>query len=300
LADGREKSDWYASSYANMAIGYELKINPLQILTLYNAVANNGKMLNPMFVDSIVKNGKTIEKKLPKVLVENICSRTTLDVIQKMLVGVVDNGTAKAIKSEYYKIAGKTGTAQTNYSSRSGNESMKYYCSFAGYFPADNPRYTVFVGIYHPERGPKSGSAVAAPVFKEIADRIITTEPNYYSFFNNEKRIIPPAHKGSIDEINFIYKYFNISTNYDEIGAGEWGYTNIINENVRYKTVNYDRLTIVPDLTGMCISDAVALLENAGLTVEISGFGVVVSQSIEKGERIIKGNTIKLKLGIRN
>lgn len=295
------KSDWVVSSYINIAIGYEMKMPPLQLLTLYNAVANDGKMVKPLLVDSLVNNGKTIKRTKTATLNNKICSEKTLKEIKIMLEGVVLRGTARGIKPQHehiYKIAGKTGTSQTNYTDRYKDENvkLKYYCSFIGYFPADNPQYTCLVGIYNPERGTMQGAGTATPVFKYIADKIIYSNPNFYKADSSHlARILPSAKIGYISAISNIYKQFDIQEIKTEFG---WGIPRISNQKLTFKKLNTDNGTIIPDVRGMCVNDAIVLLEELGLNVEISGCGIVKLQSIKYGTKVVKGQTIKLKLAL--
>ena len=172
-------SSWWHTQYSlpSMAFGYEVELTPLQILTFYNAVANNGKMVRPMFVKEIREMGKTEEVYRPTVITQQICSKETLGKLRKMLEGVVERGTGKGcFKGSPFKIAGKTGTAQINYVNRKVQK-MTYRASFVGYFPAENPKYSCIVVITNPSAGAYYGASVAAPVFKDIADKIYSTLP---------------------------------------------------------------------------------------------------------------------------
>ena len=154
-----------------MAHGYELQITPLQTLTFYNAIANDGKMVKPRFINEIRTMSKTLIEYPTEVLNDHIASKETITILQEMLEGVVLRGTAKNIKNNSYTIAGKTGTAQIA-QNNAGYTKSNYKASFAGYFPASNPRFSCIVVINDPSEKSYYGSAVAAPVFKEIADKI--------------------------------------------------------------------------------------------------------------------------------
>ena len=243
-----------------MSIGYEVKATPLQILSLYNAVANNGKLLLPQFVSEIRHGDKVIRQFKPVVINEKICSKNTLEQIHKMLESVVENGTAKSLSKSIYKIAGKTGTAQINYSSRN-EDKMKYRATFVGYFPAENPKYSCIVMISNPQKNRQYGGEVAAPVFKEIADKVYAT---------------------------FLKDY-----------AGDYDTTveKTVAKNIKIKTPPLDVTPgEMPNVTGMGARDAVYLLEKQGLKVALQGYGKVISQSLSQGSGYNKGQTVTLAL----
>ncbi|MDE5704166.1 MAG: penicillin-binding protein 2, partial [Bacteroidales bacterium] len=173
IKNPKDKS-WSRISVPWMSIGYEVQLTPLQILALYNAVANGGKMMKPRLVDEIRQGGKTVARFEPVVLQEKIASRKTLDRVRGMLEEVVQTGTGRSLSKSPYKIAGKTGTAQMNYARR-GDEKMRYRASFAGYFPAEKPLYSCMIMISDPQKRHVYGSDLAAPVFKEIADKVYAT-----------------------------------------------------------------------------------------------------------------------------
>jgi cell division protein FtsI (penicillin-binding protein 3) len=170
-------SSWNGLSLPWMSYGYGVSLTPLQILSFYNAVANDGIMVKPTFLESSNKLGSlNIDPFKTQIINPNICSKETLSIVQKMLYDVVHhkNGTAKNIKSNNIKIAGKTGTAQVGY----GTDNVDYISSFVGYFPADKPRYSCVIVINKPNKNKGYyGSEVAAPVFKRIAEKISSRFP---------------------------------------------------------------------------------------------------------------------------
>ena len=177
---------WSGVSLPQMSIGYEVRLTPLQTLTLYNAVANDGKMVKPKFAKALMYHGDVVKTFDTEVLKQSICSRSTLRKVKKMLEGVVERGTARNLKNENYKIAGKTGTAQiasleTGYTVKS---KISYQASFAGYFPADNPKYSCIVVVNAPSRNVYYGNLVAGPVFKEIADKVYATNFEMHESLN--------------------------------------------------------------------------------------------------------------------
>ncbi|MDR1739475.1 MAG: transpeptidase family protein [Bacteroidales bacterium] len=244
-----------------MSIGYEVRVTPLQILSLYNAVANNGMLLLPQFVSEIRHGGEVVRGFEPIVLNKEICSKKTLDQIRDMLEGVVQEGTAKSLSKSIYKIAGKTGTAQINYQSR-GEQRMQYRASFVGYFPAESPKYSCIVMISNPQKNRQYGGEVAAPVFKTIADKV-------YATFLKEH----VADNGSM-----------------VASAGT--------DTVKMKSIRqiYTIPGQMPNVIGLSARDAVYLLEKQGLKVIVKGYGKVVKQSLEQGSEYANGQIVNLTL----
>ncbi|MCG8309248.1 MAG: penicillin-binding protein 2, partial [Cytophagales bacterium] len=202
---------WYGTSLPWMSIGYELLLTPLQMLSVYNAVANDGRMVKPMFVKEIRQGGKTLERFKTETINRSICSGKTIDSLKSLLEGVVQRGTASlTLKNTVYKIAGKTGTAQIAKGSRGYNKS-DYNASFAGYFPADDPKYSCIVVVNNPTKGRIYGSSVAAPVFKEIADKVyakqldIHAREGYWATGINQSL----EGKGKTEDLKTLYENFN-------------------------------------------------------------------------------------------
>ena len=262
---------WNKISLEWMSWGYGISVTPMQTLMFYNAVANHGVMVKPRFIKELRRQDKT-EKVFETVIVNpKIASNETLRKIRKVLENVVVKGTAKNIYSSNFSMAGKTGTTkkylpkhkdETGNTVAAGYSSKHYVASFAGFFPAENPKYSCIVVIHDPkkEKG-YYGAIVAGPVFKEIAQKIYTTTP-----IDNQ----------SVDDkVNFESIELQYATYDDKLSK------------------NY---TKVPNVKGMSGMDALSLLENIGLKVEIYGVGKVEFQSLKKGEKLVKGNTITLKL----
>ena len=175
LPDPNDKKNWYGTSLAWMTHGYGVSITPMQTLTFYNAVANNGEMVKPRFIKEIRTQDRTIEKFEKEVINPKICSQETIDKVKEMMKNVVKRGTATNIYNKNYELAGKTGTCQTEY----WTGQTKYISSFAGYFPADNPQYSCIVIIHKPKKEiGYYGADVAGPVFKQIAHKIYTETPS--------------------------------------------------------------------------------------------------------------------------
>ena len=291
-----ENSTWSKVSLPWMSIGYEVELTPLQILTFYNAIANDGKMMKPMLVKEIRSAGKTTEKFDPVVLNNSIASQETIRKAQKMLEGVVEDGTAKNLFNTVYKIAGKTGTAQIARGSK-GYERTGHKASFVGYFPADNPRYTCAVVVNKPSKGSYYGGSVAAPVFKEIADKVYATQLDIQeSKIDSSGTLNMDLIAGHKTDFEVISETLKFPAHYKD-PASEF-----VNPEKSSGSVKLDPVKIksgyVPDVRGMGARDAVYLLKRAGLNVKIEGRGKVVHQSVKPGTRVTKGRKIKIKLKV--
>jgi len=289
-------ADWWGTTLAGMSYGYETKMTPLQILNFYNAVANNGKMVKPHLVREVRENGALVKKYKIEVLNPMIASKETIKKAQAMLEGVCINGTGKEINSEYFNIAGKTGTARVATSSE-GYSSGMYLASFAGYFPADNPLYSLIVTFNNP-RGGYYGASVAGPVFKEIAEKVfafqtLIDEPEEDT--DDQKLVLPDIKKGQSEDIKEVISALKLK---NVKGDPDSQWANIeVNEDVVTLTNNKIREGIVPNVQGMGARSAIFLMENAGLQVRISGIGKVKKQSLTPGGKYQKGQTVLLTLG---
>mgnify|MGYP002638632238 FL=1 len=292
------KQTWYGTSLPWMAIGYELMITPLQTLTYYNAVANNGVMVKPMFVSAIKEGGAVIEKFDTEIINSKIASKSTIDSAQSLLEGVVERGTAKRVfKNSPYKAAGKTGTAQI--ATKGGYNKRNYNASFVGYFPAEAPQYSMIIVINNPSAGKYYGGSVAAPVFRDVADNLYSTiiAAKFNSGISNDSITIPIPNKPvwAIDIVS-IYANLDIKEGVKFPVTGDWikGKTN--DKNIAFVDVAFNE-NIIPNVEGMKAKDAIYLLENYGIETSITGKGKVIRQSIKAGKPI-KGNTsIILQLG---
>jgi cell division protein FtsI (penicillin-binding protein 3) len=293
-----DKKNWYGTSLPWMSIGYEIQMTPLQMLTFFNAVANNGVMVKPMFVKEIRQGNSIVKKFETVVLNKSIASKKTIDTVKRMMEGVVENGTARYLKNSPFKIAGKTGTAQIAVG-KAGYNKQNYNASFAGYFPAGNPKYSCIVVISNPSAGKIYGGAVAAPVFKEIADKVYATRPGIHDGVATEDTTIManiPAFDGPCyaEDAKNLYSLLGISSAMNT-KLPEWARVYPNGESVEFEPVNLQNNTI-PDVMGMNARDAVYLLENIGLKAVISGKGKVISQSVLPGEPITAGQKIELTL----
>jgi cell division protein FtsI (penicillin-binding protein 3) len=289
--------DWWGPSLAWIAHGYEIKIAPIQTLTFYNAVANNGVMVKPKFIEEIRENGIPIRKFKTEVINPSICSKTTLSKAQDLLKGVCKNGTGRNLKNKYYTIAGKTGTAVIANEDKgyTTGGAKKYQASFCGYFPADNPKYSIIVVIVGPKGGTYYGGSVAGPVFRGIADKV------YASYLEPANDSIPPyievpvVKPGLREDVTLFTQELGFKTQSQNMTADHVAVTN--DSMTVFVTGVNDTPGIVPDVVGMGAGDAVYLLEKKGLTTKMNGFGRVFRQSPIPGMPFTKGETISLELG---
>lgn len=292
-----KKQTWYGTSLPWMSIGYELTITPLQTLTYYNAIANNGVMVAPMFISEIKEGGVVIEEFETRIINSNIVSQKTVDSAQSLLEGVIERGTGRrTFRNSPYKVAGKTGTAQIATGGRYNK--TNYNASFVGYFPAENPVYSGIVVINNPSAGKYYGSSVAAPVFKEIADNLYSTSlslENNNSLTTDNKSIPLPDKTVWTEDIKSIYTNLGIVTETTFPITGDWSRVSNNESKITFDEVAFSQ-KLVPNVIGMKAKDAVYLLENTGIQTTISGRGKVKHQSIKAGKPISKNQSIKLQL----
>lgn len=289
---------WSRISLPQMSIGYEVHITPLQTLTLYNAIANNGIMVQPKFVKELRFHGNTVKKIDTEILNNAICSHETLRRVKQMLEGVVIRGTATNLKDCDFKIAGKTGTAKI-YDREQNRYVMRYKASFVGYFPAEKPQYSCIVYVYNPQQYGYYGSSVAAPVFKEIAKKIYIYDVDIHKPINTGKKLlagIPFSKSGFKNDLEYVLKDLGIPRLNSKEAETTWIQTTRQKNGVAYHSRSIKN-NIVPAVTGMGARDALYLLEKAGLTVVMKGRGMVVKQSITAGSKFKRGDKIVIELG---
>lgn len=294
---------WASTTIPFMAHGYEELVTPLHMLMLYNAVANNGKMMRPYLVNAVRDYGIEIKKIEPQVLVEKVCSDETLTQLKECLKAVVDSihGTAhKIVFDSTYAIAGKTGTAVTALNNKGYNKGNKIYqASFIGYFPAEQPRYTIAVVIQNSKESKLVyGADVAGTVFKEISDRI------YAKYISTQKFKAPSntdsmvyTYSGLRNDVKLLLNVMNINIT-DSAMAGWWQSVSVKNNQALLTSKNYSAqaVGIIPDVKGMGLKDAIDLLENAGLKVSVTGKGKVFNQLPIAGVNFKKGQTVNIIL----
>ncbi|WP_371133002.1 penicillin-binding protein [Lutibacter sp.] len=259
-APGEKK--WSKNALPSISYGYNLSLTPLQILTFYNAIANNGEMVRPRFVKEIRSRDNSVIHFEKEIINPAIASKETLAKVREVLKNVVVHGTGQKLYNPNFSMAGKTGTARTEYWKEDWNENKKYISSFTGYFPADNPKYSCIVVIHKPKvQTGYYGADVSGPVFKDIAQKIYTSN----SVLSKVGNKMP--------------KFKQIQKNFNS-----------------YYTISNNENKSIPNVLGMAAMDAIPLLENMGLKVTYEGMGKVREQSIKPGDSIAKGVTIILKL----
>ncbi len=285
--------NWYKTALPWMSIGYETKMPPIYTLAFYNAIANNGKLIQPFFVKKISKDGQTLEEFSAKTINSSICSKKTLREIREMLELVVEKGTGKVVKSPLVSIAGKTGTAQLNYTNGHGQH-KSHQVSFCGYFPADEPQYSCIVVIREPRIGYPSGGTMSGGVFKNIAERIyagnVQIRPNELP---KDSLFLPSVKSGNALATKNVLSKLDIDYTLDN--GGEWAKFSNDGEEIRATALEITTKTI-PNVVGMGAKDAVYLMECAGQRILLYGRGKVQSQSIKAGSTAIRGQTVTLIL----
>ena len=294
-----EEDQWSGTTLPWMSIGYELKLSPLQLLTFFNAVANDGVMVKPHLVTEVQRYGETVDLFRPTILNKRIASTGTIEKAQELLEAVVTNGTAYKLKSKRFNFAGKTGTAQVNYrrSSR-GTRVGGYQASFAGYFPAEDPVYSCIVVINKPKQNGIYGSEVAGPVFKRIAEKCYTSKLEMHRPINDRplkilaSNELPIKSIGEKTDMKYILDYLDV----EYFGNPGTDLTVLDLEGdslmMNQRSIPADRM---PSVVGLGLRDALFVLENKGLKVEVDGYGKVARQSLRAGT-VIQGQTVKLTM----
>ena len=287
---------WSGVTLPWMSIGYSLRLTPLHILTFYNAIANNGVMVSPLFTTQILKDGKKVSEHSKKVINPAICSKSSIVQIMPYLIDVVEKGTAKSIRTRKYKIAGKTGTTLLAYGEKSEDNIKQYQTSFVGFFPAENPKYSCMVVVNNPKENGFYGGNVSAPIFKEISDKVFAADISIHNSILIAEQIkdTPNLTQGKTEDMSKLLD--NLSLEYEKTKS------NWMVPSYSSKKISLERRSIekdfeeglMPNLFGMNLLDAVYLLENAGLKVEIKGKGHIVNQSIKKGDRFLADQKISL------
>ncbi len=296
IIPGPASPNWSNVALPWMSFGYNVSISPLQTLSVYNAIANGGKMMRPYLVNAVMKDGKVIQSFSPTRLNDSICSRSTLQQLQACLEGVVTNGTAKGLQSPYFTFAGKTGTAMVANGNKGYTEHI-YQASFAGYFPAHDPKYSCIVVIKNkPHALRYYGALIAGPVFKEIASKLFTVDADLYATFRHRqmKDTTPVEWKGSTRDFSVIAKKMNTRMS-DSSRSSAW--SAVKQEAAGLSAHAWTNASgTMPDVKGFGLKDALDLLEQLQLQVIAYGKGKVLTQSIQAGLPIQKGQTVYLNL----
>jgi len=291
---------WSKTTLPWMSIGYETQIAPINTVAFYNAIANDGKMMQPRFVKQLVKDGQVIKEYEPVVLKEQIAKPKAIKTMQTILEHVVSQGLGKKAGSKSFKVAGKTGTAQVadQYGGyHSGT--TRYWLSFAGYFPADNPRYSCIVCLKKSGL-PASGGGMSGVVFHHIAEGVMAQnlKLSVEDARDTTSRFIPDVKNGNVMAADYVLGHLGVKTNVNWDGSYAngnpvWGTAVPQAKNVQLTQISTQR-NIIPDLTGMGARDAVYLLESRGVKAIIKGRGKVKSQSIYSGTSIKQGMACEL------
>ena len=306
VVKGPNNKSWSCTSLPYMAIGYELQITPLQLLTVYNTIANNGVYVKPILVKRIEQAGKIIQEFPYTVLNAAVCSPAVAKQLQSMMEGVVLHGTASSLKSSFYSYAGKTGTAVIANRGKGylAGGGKSYRASLCGYFPAENPKYSCMVLISRPRKDNYYASKVALPVFKEIADKVYASALNLHrelkftqKILSNDLPHVALAEKNELklvlDHVKLSSHYHNDSIHQDE---SEW-VSGLVQDNSVAMEPQLFNLYAMPDVRGMGAKDVLYLLEQKGFRVELVGVGKVKKQSVLPGTKLIKKQLIQLYLG---
>lgn len=293
--------NWSKTALPWMSIGYETQIPPISTVTFYNAIANDGRMMRPRFVKKIVKDGETVMEFPPEVIKEHIAKPQTIKTMQTILEHVVSQGLGKKAGSRAFKVAGKTGTAQIAEGGGYKTGTMKYWLSFAGFFPADKPLYSCIVCLKKSGL-PASGGGMSGVVFHHISEGVMARylKLSVEDAHDSTSVVIPDVKNGDLQAAHFVLNQLGIKTNSGwngdiATGAPIWGSTTRNAKDVTmypFKVQN----NIMPNVTGMGARDAVFLLESKGLKVKLHGRGKVTNQSIAYGNAIKAGSTCSLTL----
>jgi cell division protein FtsI (penicillin-binding protein 3) len=295
--NGPGSKNWWRGSLAWLSVGYEIQTTPLQMLTFYNAVANDGVMLKPQFVKEITRGTQVVKEFKPIVLRRQICSEKTLTILKSCLEGVMKTGTGKRLTSSYFDIAGKTGTAEIlNDNLKYGEKGQKrYLASFVGYFPVQDPMYTCIVTVT--ANGDNIyGATVSGTVFSAIANKVYATSLKHHQAINEQNvknEQMPFSKDGNrYDIIKVLHK---LKLPYKQFSQEEWVSTKKSENTIEFHKRFIGKKT-VPNVIGMTAKDAVFLIENTGMNVRLKGIGTVKKQSIDPGQNVYKGGLIELIL----
>lgn len=286
---------WSKTALPWMSFGYETQVPPIYTLAFFNAIANNGKMVRPMFTKEILHNGKTVQTFSTEVVKSSICSDNTLAIIKSMLLGVVEQGTGKAVHSDIIRIAGKTGTAQI--ATGGVYRTSGHQVAFCGYFPADEPKYSCIVVIRQPRIGYPSGGTMSGAVVKSIAEKVYASHMTFdiREMEPDSLAVQTPLPKGGhFDALDHVLGKLDIEADTDSLET-KWVAAKRDSLGVKLRDVPI-REGLVPNVVGMGAKDAVFLLESTGLRTSLNGMGRVSSQSLSPGTRVSKGQTVSLTL----
>ncbi len=302
---GPSDAMWSRSSLSSMAIGYATLLTPLHTLAFYNAIANDGKMMKPYFIENYQENGEIVKNFGPQVMSGSICSKETAREARRALRHVVEIGTGRFMNNSKFKIAGKTGTSRIAFGGKIGYEKngfRRYQASFAGFYPADNPKYSAIVVLYSGEtRGNFYGGSWAGPVFKQIADHIYSTSSNWEPVLDGNSKNVPAPEvaAGRLDAQSKVLAELGVEftkVDINERNMSGWAkFSKDTSGNLAATNFSTDNDSLA-NVANMGLKDAVYLLENSGYKVQFEGYGKVVAQEPAPGSKLPEGSTVILKL----
>ena len=299
---GKQYVNWSKTTLPWMSIGYETQVPPISTVTFYNAIANNGKMMRPRLVKAVMKDGEVIKEFPPVVMRSSICKSKTLGEIQTILEHVVSQGLGKRAGSPSFKVAGKTGTAQVAKGGGYKMGTVHYLLSFAGYFPADAPRYSCIVCIQKSGL-PASGGGMSGKVFHNIAEGIMaqSLKMDVRDAHDENSILEPDVKSGNIIAADYVLTHLGYETRADWSGSYAdgnpiWGHATRGNGHIALTRQAKTQANVMPDVTGMGARDAVFLIESRGVKTKLYGRGKVTQQSIAAGHTISKGMACILTL----
>ncbi len=294
--EGRQYTNWSKTALAWMSIGYEVQVTPLNTLTFYNAIANNGKMVRPRFVKAEMANGRVVREFPVEVIKEQICSQATLGKIQSVLEQVVSKGLGAKAGNKKFHVSGKTGTAQV--AENGSYASHKYMVTFCGYFPSEAPQYSCIVCIY--KKGlPASGGGQCGPVFSRISQLVMNEgQEGPIPIVQDSSAVLSPfVAAGNIEETRQLLRMMDIPWKEENTDSNTWGTVSVDTTANRLCIAGRGVATLaIPDVTGMGAKDAVCAMQKAGVRVQLSGVGKVIKQSIAAGTESSGKKTVLLTL----
>lgn len=295
-------TNWSATALPWMSIGYESQVPPISTLSFYNAIANGGKMMRPRFVKKVIKDGVVLAEYPPIVQREQIAKESTITQMQRILTEVVSEGLGKKAGSDKFLVAGKTGTAQMSKGAVGyKNGVTDYLLSFAGFFPADKPRYSCIVCIQKSGL-PASGGGMSGVVFHHIAEGIMAQnlKLSVTDAKDSTASLLPIPKRGNLLAADYVLSFlgFNVQNGFNgtyPFGNHIWGAVEVENNKITFNKKEKINKSVVPDIHGMGARDAVFLMESRGIKVILSGRGKAVEQSLAPGDRIKKGMICKIR-----
>ena len=302
IPDPKNKNRWWASTLPNMGYGYVIELPPIRMAVLYNAVAGGGRMVAPRLVKELRRGDKTVQEFPIKVMDEQICSPEALKIVHECLVETARTGTTKLYfrDTTAFRVASKTGTAKVAQRGDGGGASYAdgyYMGSVAAYFPADKPKYTILTSIFTNKKTRRShyGATLAGPVVRDITNYIYYRDEEWHQQVASSREKHYPHHVkgGAIANVRRVADKFSPHVSFSDREGWGVARTDTLH-NVSISTIENNSL--MPNVVGMGLKDALYILESRGLTVTFTGSGTVRTQSIRAGERIGSGGNVSITL----